>query len=311
MALVAAIKVTGPIFLWVLLGAIARRLGWLGPVLAERLSLWVFRYGMPIILGLGASRVDYSQVTGSTYLQAGIFSVLVITLLGHCYGRWRRFPQADHGVFLQAVFRSNLGIIGIALCASAYGERGLVMAALPVAVLTVVYNVLAVYVLNRAHGRSASPLGVLLGIARNPLVVGIAVGMLVSIAGWTLPGWAYQVGNAYALLVLPLAVLVIGAALSLKSLRESGRATLDASVWRLVVAPLITVLIALAWGVRGEELGVLFLLLAGPVATASFVMVVAVGGNGALAANIVLVTTLLSLPSITLGMAVLQAAGLL
>ena len=307
----AALKVTGPIFLWVLLGAVARRLGWLGPALVERLSLWVFRYGMPVILGLGASRVDYSQVTGSSYLQASIFSVLIITLLGHGYGRWRRFPHADHGVFLQAVFRSNLGIIGIALCASAYGERGLVMAALPVAVLTVVYNILAVYVLNQAHGKSASPQGVLLGIARNPLVVGIALGMLISIAGWRLPAWAYQLGNIYALLVLPLAVLVIGAALSLKSLRESGRITLDASVWRLAVAPLITVLIALAWGVRGEELGVLFLLLAGPVATASFVMVVAVGGNGALAANIVLVTTLLSLPSMTLGMALLQAAGLL
>lgn len=311
MALVTALKVTGPIFLWVLLGVVARRLGWLGPPLVERLSLLVFRYGMPVILGLGASRVDYSEIAGSAYLQAGILSVLVVTLLGHLYGRWRGLPQADHGVFLQAVFRSNLGIIGIALCASAYGERGLVMAALPVAVLTVLYNILAVYVLNRAHGKSASLFGVVLAIARNPLVVGIAAGMLVSIAGWSLPKWAYQVGNAYALLVLPVAVLVIGAALSLRALRESGRSTLDASIWRLLLAPLITVLIALAWGVRGEELGVLFLLLAGPVATASFVMVVAVGGNGSLAANIVLVTTLLSLPSMTLGMALLQAAGLL
>ena len=52
-------------------------------------------------------------------------------------------------------------------------------------------------------------------------------------------------------------------------------------------------LLALLMGVRDEPLGVLFLLTASPVAAASFVMVVAARGDGVLAANIVVLTTLL------------------
>lgn len=62
---------------------------------------------------------------------------------------------------------------------------------------------------------------------------------------------------------------------------------------------------------RGAELGVLFLLLSSPVAAASFVMVVAVRGDANLAANIIVLSTLLSGISVTLGFALLAACGLI
>ncbi len=78
----------------------------------------------------------------------------------------------------------------------------------------------------------------------------------------------------------------------------------------MCVSPLLTVLLALALGVEGEQLGVLFLLVSSPVAASSFVMVVAARGDGVLAANIVVLTTLLSALTVTLGLFVLSLFSL-
>ena len=94
-------------------------------------------------------------------------------------------------------------------------------------------------------------------------------------------------------------------------MRESGWLTLEASLWKLVLAPLVTVALAVALGVHSAELGVLYLLVAAPVAAASYIMVTAAGGNGTLAANIVVTSTLLSLLTVTLGLALLQRYGLI
>jgi len=51
-------------------------------------------------------------------------------------------------------------------------------------------------------------------------------------------------------------------------------------------------------------------LLSSPVAAASFVMVVAARGDGTLASNMIVLTTLLSIVSVTAGFALLVISGL-
>ena len=99
--------------------------------------------------------------------------------------------------------------------------------------------------------------------------------------------------------------------MNLSQLYKAGALTWEASFWRLCVAPLVGILLALSFGVRGEPLGVLFLLLATPVAVSSHVMVVAARGDGTLAANIIVLTTLLSLVTITIGFFVLSLFSLI
>jgi hypothetical protein len=307
---ISALAVTGPIYLWLLAGASARRLGWVDQQLVELSAQISFRLGMPVVLFFGASRVDYSSLLQSHYLLAGLMATLVVTVLAQAWGKLRGFAPREASIFVQGSFRSNLGIVGIALCASAYGEAGLALAALPVAVMTILYNIIAVLVLNRAHQRDSAPLAVLLGIIRNPLIIGIGLGVLLSVSGMQLSVRVYQLGQLISSVVLPVALITIGASMSLKVLRQSGPITLDTMTWRHLVSPLIGVLIASLFGVYGPELGVLFLLLSSPIAAASFVMVVAVGGNGPLAANLIVVSTLLSGITTTLGFALLNGLGL-
>ncbi len=156
-----ALAVTGPIFMWVLLGLVLRRLGWLTDEVNQTVSTLVFRVGLPIVLFFGATQVDYSLILGARYLMAGILATLSIFTLALLYGQWRGMERGDRCVFVQASYRSNLGVIGIALAAEAYGAQGLALAALPVAVMTIVYNLIAVPLLGYGYGRSLEPGAVL------------------------------------------------------------------------------------------------------------------------------------------------------
>ncbi len=305
-----ALEVTAPIYFWLFLGVLGYRLGRIPAPVVQRISLFVFRLGLPVVLFFGAVQVDYSQVANATYVSAGFFSTLVMIALGLGWARLRGMNPEEGAIFTQGAYRANLNVMGIALCAQAYGEEGLALAALPVALLTIMFNIVAVFLLGRAYRVSGSALHWFIEIIRNPLIVGISLGALVSLAGLELPFALRSAGAWFSLGLLPLALMCIGASLEFKSLRNTGWLTLETSLWKLLVAPAVAVAIGLAMGVHSAELGVLFLLLASPVATTSYIMVMAAGGNGGLAANIVVLSTLLSTVTMTVGLAALQWFGL-
>ncbi len=306
-----SLSVSGPTFGWVFLGVLLRRAGLLHQRLIDFISRTAFNIGIPLLLFTGAVAVDYSQIEHARYLLAGVLTTLAVLLLAACYARWRKLSLPQTGVFVQAAFRSNLAIVGIALCHAAYGKYGVVLAALPVAVMTTLYNVLAVIVLNTTHSSSRSLGQLILGVFRNPLIIGIVCGAGVALSGVSVPDLVPAVGGAISTYFMPLVLVAIGGSINIRQLRHSGTLAWEATLWRLCIAPFVGVLLALTMGVRGEVLGVLFLLLSAPVAAASFVMVVAVRGDGNLAANIIVLSTLLSCLTVTVGFGVLAALGLI
>ena len=82
-----------------------------------------------------------------------------------------------------------------------------------------------------------------------------------------------------------------------------------AALFKLVVSPLLLVGLGLAAGLSGERLGVLFFLAASPTATASYIMARRMTRHGALAAEIVAVTTAAGVVTYTIGLALLRAHG--
>ncbi len=308
--IVTALAVSGPTFGWVLLGVLLRRLGVLRQRHVDTISRLAFNLVLPALLFVSAAAVDYSRLVDARYLLAGVVATLLTVCASGVYCRWRGFARDETGIFMQASYRSNLAIVGVALCHAAYGEAGLALAALPLAVMTALYNVLAVGILNATLGGQRSPGAMLAGMLRNPLLIGIGLGVLVSLAGFPRPPLWEQAGSVISNYFIPLTLLAIGGAIQLNTLHRLGHLTWEATIWRLCVSPALGTAVALAMGVEGQALGVLFLLLAAPVAAASFVMVVAARGNATLAANMIILTTLLCGVTVTAGFSVLVLLGL-
>ena len=116
-------------------------------------------------------------------------------------------------------------------------------------------------------------------------------------------------GDYLGSMALPLALLGTGASMSLSGLRRAGGATLSVVVLKAAALPGLCTVLAALLGFKGMELGVLFLMFVSPTATASYPMVRAMGANDALAANIIMLSTLACLFTCSLGIFVLTATG--
>ncbi len=270
-------------------------------------SQLVYNLGLPVMLFITCATADTSQATDWNLLIAFVAMTALVFVGSLLTAPWHCSDKRDEGVIIQGAFRGNLVILGLAFCANAYGEKGLALASLPVAITVIMYNVLSVYVLNRSlHHSGASLKPTLIGIAKNPLIIAIAVGFLTNACGVKLPGVLLDSGKYLSQMVLPLALICIGGSLGTTRLAQIDAATLSACVWKLILSPLIACAIGIALGLDGDALAILFLLAASPSATISFVMVQAMNGNGPLAARIVAHTTVWSLFSVTTGLWLLQ-----
>jgi len=94
-------------------------------------------------------------------------------------------------------------------------------------------------------------------------------------------------------------------------LRAERSVTLTAGLLKMIVLPLLATSAAWGLGFAGPELGVLFLYFASPTSVASFVMAKMMGGNDRLAANIIALTTLMASITVTFGVFVLRAGGVI
>ncbi len=237
---------------------------------------------------------------------------LIVYFSSLAFGRRAGLEPKDATVMQQGALRGNLGIIGISLCINAYGSGVLVTVSMLMALLTIVYNLLSVYVFvdGMSEGRLSKQV-LVRSLAKNPLIVAIVIGFPVAAVGVEVPSHVLELSDGFVAGTLPLALIAIGASLSFRSVKDDLRRLSQVAALKLFAAPVLGCLACVSLGYRGESLGVVFLLLASPTATASFIMAKAYGANHVLAANVVVFTTLLSLLSISGGVFLLTTFELM
>ena len=309
--LAVTFAVTGPIFILVLLGLGLKRWGFIDDTFVTMSSRLVFSLCLPVLLFTTITSIDMATTMALDVLGFSVAgTVLTFALSWLVALLWVR-PRIDRGVFVQASFRSNLGVVGLALCANAYGKEGLALASLLMAAMTVLFNILSVVVLAYYNAaRAISWRGVLVDILRNPLIVAIVLALLVNFVQLPIPAVLKSTGAYLGSLALPLALLGTGASMNLKALRHSSSVTALCLLLKTLLLPALITWLAWWLGYRDVNLGVLFLLFMSPTATASFIMVKSMGGNEALAANLIMTTTLVSLLTASLGLFLLRILAL-
>lgn len=303
------LSVTAPVFAMLFLGHLLLRLRWIDEAFINTASTLVFKGTMPVLLFLVMQEADLDAAVQHRVLGYFAAATLGAFLFAWGWAIWR-VPRAERGVYVQGAFRGNNGIIGLALAGSLYGSYGLSLGAVLTALVILMFNGLSVMILAiySPHGR-ASVGGVLLGIARNPLIIGVVVSLPFAYWQIRLPEWLTTSADYFARMTLPLALICIGGSLTFSALRNSSALAVSASLMKMIWLPGLATLGAWAVGLRGAELGILFIYFACPTAAASFVMAKAVGANAELSAAIIVLTTLLSVVSINAGILVLQALG--
>ncbi len=305
------LETTLPVFAMVFIGLGLRRVGWINDEFVNTASALVFKATLPTLVFLSIIRADLETALNVHLLGFFLAATLASFALVWGWAVWR-VPREDRGVYAQGAFRGNCGIVGLALAASLYGDYGLSAGGILLGLVIISYNALSVTVLLAYQpGKSASWRRILKDIARNPLIISVI--LAIPFAWWqvSFPTWVMTSGDYFASLTLPLALLCIGATVSLSAIRSDSRVAISSSLMKMVTLPVLCTGAAWLSGFRGAELGLMFLFFASPTAAASFVMVKALGGNDRLAANIIALTTLMASVTVTFGVFLLRSQGLI
>lgn len=300
-------SIVTPIFFIVFLGYVLRRLNIIDTGFVNVSSKLVFTVTLPALVFMSIAQMDFHAVFNPqqlSYVVAG--TLITYGLIWWIAARWIENP-ADLGAFIQGSFRSNYGIIGLAVSFNLFGQSGLAQASLLLALVIPMYNVLAILCLTLPlrQSQSVSLASTLIEVAKNPLILAVVLALPISYLGIKLPEVVATTGRYFANLTLPLALLAIGGTLNLKSLRDSSTQAFWATSTKLVLLPVFLTLGAWLVGFRGQDLTVMMVLFACPTAAASFVMAKTMGANAELTANIILTTTLASV--LTLSLAIYTA----
>ncbi|MDT3695862.1 MAG: AEC family transporter [Ignavibacterium sp.] len=305
-------NIVAPVFLIIAVGYLARKLKIINEAFVDVTAKFVFQISLPVFVFLEIARLDMTQVFDADqiiFIILGTILTYIIIWLGTI--PFIKRPE-DKSAFIQGAFRGNYAIVGLAIISNLFSAEALGKATLVLAFLLPVYNILAVIVLTvPKHQGKIKMRAITLEILLNPLILAFLVSLPISFFKLKLPALLESTGNYFAELALPLALVGIGGSLNLENLKKASTLAFTASTIKIILLPSILTLIAYFYGYRGNDLGILFIVFGCPTAIASFVMADAMGANSKLAGNIIMITTLGSVFTISAGILILKSFSLI
>lgn len=215
------------------------------------------------------------------------------------------------GVLIQGMGRANYAFFGIPLVAMLFPGQDTSLAALLVICTIPVYNIMSVIALSVYGEGEIKPGRIALNILKNPLIIGSILGYLLWIMRFQPPEFLQTTLNDLSKVATPLALFTLGGAIRFSSARQHTRQLLYAVPWKLIGSPLIFLGISIALGLRGVALACAFVAFGAPTAVSSYPMAQQMGGDGELAAEMVALTSTLSVLSTFLFVFALKSMGLI
>jgi hypothetical protein len=296
----AMIAALFPIFSLIVIGALFRRYGFPGDAFwpaASRITYFAF---FPALLLCELATANF---TGSDVLlmsAALIIALLLLTVLLIAARRWLQLSNGAFTSVFQGSVRPNT-YVGLSVAAALFGAEGSLLAAVAVAAMVPLVNLVCVVTLTRYPGESGrNGQGLLMSVITNPLIIACLLGIALNVTGIGLPFGTGQLVDIFSRAALPLGLLTVGAGLELSAARASGYPVALASVIKLGAFPLLTAGICALLGVDETARAVAILFAAVPCAPAAYVLAQQLGGDSPLMASILTVQTILAAVTLTI-----------
>ncbi len=343
--LVTSINAVVPIILLILLGYLLKRFKFLNDSFVKIGNKFVFKVCLPCMLFINVydGMSSFSDIRWDVVIYA-VIAILVIFGLGLITAILSTKKKNRRGVILQCSFRSNFAIIGLALVGSLGGDEGL--ASIVSAFSIPIFNILAVIALSIfAEEEPAEPVqntameagalsspgvvatkskhsikNILLNIVKNPLIIGVVVG-LVFVAVREIERaccggeivfsfkvhlkFLYTCTSNLKAIASPLALIVLGGQFEFKAVKGMTKEIIVGTVWRVLLAPLIGIGVAILLSAYtdlftfgADVYPTLIALFGTPVAVSSAIMAGEMKNDEQLATQLVVWTSLCSIVTI-------------
>lgn len=312
--LLFSLNATVPIFLVMVVGYILKQLKMVDEPFIKTLNKINYNVTLPVLLFRDISESDFFSVWDTKYVLfcflVTLFCIVVIWVIaGLC------FKNKDLlGEFVQASYRSSAAVMGVAFIQNIYGNSG--MAPLMIIGTVPLYNIAAVLILSftgpQAKGLNKQALKKsLLGIATNPIILSILLGMLASACRITFPVIVTKTVSNIASLATPLALIALGAGFEGRKAIQLLKPTAITTSLKLVIQTAIFLPLAVLLGFRNEMLVAILVMLGAPTTPSCYIMAKNMGHEGVLTSSTIVATTFLSSITLTIALFLLKSLNLI
>ncbi|SDG41788.1 hypothetical protein SAMN04487974_102507 [Pelagibacterium luteolum] len=303
--MLSVLNVIAPVFILIGLGYLAVRVRFYPQEGVRGLIAYVNNFATPCLLFRAMLDVDFSTAFNITIIgpfYIGAVAVLTIGALT-AHHLFKRRPGESVSIGFSAMF-TNTVLVGIPIMQRAYGDEAMPIVYSIIGLHAPILMTLGMFVMELARRDGGKVSGALWqGLRKslaNPILIGIALGLVGNLFGLQLSGLPDEVTLLLASTVMPVALFGLGGALNEYRLGDTWVAALMTSGLQLIVHP------AIAWVVMVPILGVDphiarygVLLAAMPAGINVYIFATFYNRAMDVAANTILLSTVLSLFTIT------------
>ena len=296
-----------PVFALILFGSLLKRWRLTDDVFlkaADRLTYYIF---FPALLFWKIGGAASALTGGAGLYKAAVCAVLTVFVLSTLFIKLYKMPDYKAGTFSQSCYRFN-SYIGVAIVLSALGEEGIKQFGILIGIIIPIINVLCVSTLIWFSGEQVRPAKRLTQTAKalisNPLILACISGIIYANIWQGFPLFIDNTLKLSSYVALPLAMLSIGGALTLSTVRDHFKLSLISSLFKLIALPLIGCLFLMAFGVSGPgfKIGLIYFTL--PTSPALYILSSQLNSDTNLASASIALSTILSFFSLSMALVI-------
>ena len=287
------------------LGALAVNIRLLDEGGVRGLVLFVFNFAIPILLFRSLGQTELPPDIQWSFLFSYFGGALAVFVVGMGMGRWIfRRSLSDQAIFGMGSGFSNTVLIGIPILFTAYGPDATLPTLLIIAFHGPVLMSLTAGLIQVGRGEgvslAAQTRAVGLDLVRNPIIVGILLGLLANVTGFTLPGAVDGVAEMMGASAVPCALFALGASLAGYPMTGDVPPALLLTSLKLLVHPVLVWILAVpVFGLDGIWVPVAVTMAAMPSGVNVYLFGARYGAAPGVAARTVFLTNVLSIATLS------------
>ncbi len=285
------LEIVAPVFLLAAVGYAWVRLGFEYRI--EFVTQLSMTLGVPCLIFVSLMKTDIDPQALTALTLASVVAYGAVTLAA-----WALIAamRLDRRTWLAPVIFGNTGNLGLPLALFAFGETGLDYAVVVFAVMAVWSFTFGVWLV--AGGGSPWK------VVKEPLVGATLLGGLFLWQGWETPLFLTNTLSLIGQMAIPLMLITLGVAVARLDTAGAGRAIV-VSVLKLALCAGLAWAVGRAFALDDVAFAVLVLQVSTPVAVTSYLLASKYGADAQAVAGLVVVSTLVSVLSLPLLLAVL------
>ncbi len=289
-----------PDFALIVCGFLVCRYTALNRTVWSQVESLVYYFLFPVLLFQSIVRSPLDLGAASSLIGAGLAMVLIGVALSYSLAKLPGVNANDHAAAAQVAFRFN-SFIALAITERLAGAEGLLLIAVLIGVCVPLCNVAAVWPMARNSQR-----GFVGELARNPLILATAGGLLANVAGFQIPVWAEPTVTRIGQASLALGLMAAGAGMQISQLASARTVAAGVLTIRHLVMPLLAWVMVQAFKLNPLQATVLLAFSALPTASSCYVLAARMGYNAPFVAGLITLSTLLGMASLPFALAVLR-----